>query len=610
MATQRRNRRIRIFETSIEKLGRILSNKWKIKVVFKQGECKTDGSTIFLPALPDNADPDLMRAMQGYLDHEAAHVVFTDFKVFGRQRKNQKLLTTLNALEDPRIEKLWCKMWGGAAINLRFSHDWSMQKIAEMQEMEDPNDGVLKQMRPWDALSPFGKIIQGAMGYIYSDFEKDHWFMKDVVEPDLADRIIKCEDILREAIVADTTELTLGHAKALLKRLQEEFDEEDAEDEDDPNGEPGEPGQPGGKRGRSQPGGNQNNSGSGDEEDEEEDDQGGSSPMDPTDEELEQDNALTNMANQLKGAANQACAAEDRYMVYTTEGDVFENIRDGDRMEYKQFMQEANRMVSTMKRKMARSMLSTNVSRWEGDKLRGKINPRAIHRVAMGTDKRVFRQRVESEAYDTVVLMMVDHSGSMSGSQLDLAAKTAIIFGEILNQLSIPFSVQGFSTGNSSAAYSRKRECSQEELNTYSRWGNLWIGNYKSFDDSWANTSHRLINMRQNCRQNTYDGETLRYGAQQLLIRPEKRKILFWLNDGEPCPNGGDDYEAHRRYAKECANEVEKLVELFAIGINTDAVKDIYSNCVAIHNLNDIPGTAFRELDSLIRGGKTYRKAG
>ena len=33
-----------------------------------------------LPYLPDNADDALIDAIQGFLDHEVAHILFTDFK--------------------------------------------------------------------------------------------------------------------------------------------------------------------------------------------------------------------------------------------------------------------------------------------------------------------------------------------------------------------------------------------------------------------------------------------------------------------------------------------------------------------------------------------------
>lgn len=615
MATKKRrqNRLIRIFETSIEKLARILSHKWKVKVIFRHGECKTDGKTIYLPVLPDDANVDLMKATQGYLDHETAHVVFTDFAVYQKLSRKPKLLTIVNALEDTSIERRWVQMWRGAIVNLRHCNEWSRKKIAEEKEVEDEN-GNKTMKRMWDELSGLGKFIQAALCYAGNDFDENHWFLRDVVEPEILQRVKQCDSLLRSGRQTDATGDLVPIAEEILDILQEveeevpEIDPGDIPDDAivlPPGSGPSIQQQVMQKHDPNAPSVYQVDCGDGEDvsgEDQQQDD----CDFNPSSEELDKDEELTSIPNMLKDAAGRSLTDEDRYLVYTTEGDEIEKISDGNRQEYKIFMQEANRMVSVMKRKMARSLLSTNISRWEGDKLRGKINPRVIHRVAMGTSKRVFRQKVESEAFDTCVAMMVDHSGSMAGYQLDLAAKTAIVFGEILHQLNIPFSVMGFSTGCGSVAHQRRHNASGEEQRLYSRWGNLWIGQYKSFDDSWPNSNHRLINMRHHCKMNTYDGETLRYGAQVLLNRPEKRKILFWLNDGMPCPNGVDDSQAHIQYAHDAATEVERLVELFAIGINTSAVKDFYTNCVAIHDVNDIPSTAFRELDELIRMGKTY----
>lgn len=631
-----KSKRIRIFESSIERLARILANKWKdLRVVFKHGECKTDGSTIFLPVLPDNAPQELMDAMQGHLDHEASHVVNTDFKVFNSCKRRPKLLTTVNAMEDPRIEDKWKKIYPGARVNLKRSQDWSLRRVAEEHEVEDENGNKVMQ-KPWDGLSDFGKFLFVSCAYACEDFDDTYWFFNDVVEPEVMKEVRKHSDLFRKAKEANDT----GEVKVLAQELLdvlgeddpeiEEVNPEDIEDdaivlppgagpspqdqvmnkqkERDPNapkvyqavmgeGE-GQPQQGEGQEEGGQPGGEDSdaeNSGS------------GGANYDPTDEELANDEKLTSKYEMLQAAADREVTGQDDYLVYTTEGDKIERIDGEDRVAYKDFMRDATRIVSPMKRRLARSLLSTNVSRWDNDKLRGKINPRSIYKVGLGTSKRVFRQKVEAESFDTAVLLMVDHSGSMRGSQLRLAAQTSIVFGELLHQLGIPFAVMGFSTGNGQEGYQRQQQASAAERKVYKRWGNLWIGEYKSFEDPWSRAGSRIITMPQHGKINTYDGESLRYGAQVLLNRPEKRKILFWMNDGYPCPNGADDTSAHWEYAHACAAEVEKKVELFALGINAPDVARIYSNCVIVNDIQDLPKTCLLELDAMLRKGKSLR---
>lgn len=658
----KRNNRIRIFESSIEKLGRILSSKWKIKIIFRHNDCRTDGSTIYLPVLPDNASQDLMDAMQGHLDHETAHVIFTDFSALKKiKRSDKKLFTVANALEDPRIEKKMINTWRGAGVNLRRSLEWSLQKMKDEREITDPQTGKVKKVKPWESLSDFGKVVYTATVFAQVKFDRDHWFLTEIVDKQIADKIFSVEDILRSAVDAKDTHEVVDLSVEFMKRMNEEEEKEefvDANDlPDDAKFVPLQAPQDASMFKKSEDNKNSNTfelafadeeeqkdeelmkkslkvpnqqqpGGIGNEDEETDEEETGSTQssgvkdslsssdkeakksaaqqldMNPSQEDLDRDAVLHAMEGMLKDAAMREFKGTDSYLVYTTEGDKVEIIQDGDKMTYKTFMTEANSMVSVMKRKMSRSLLSTNVSRWEGDKLRGKINPRALFRVPIGTSKRVFREKVVSEDFDTAVQIMVDHSGSMQGAKLDLAAKTSIILGEICNQLNIPFSVIGFSTGDPYLASNRYQAANSSERETYKRWGNLWIGLYKEFDDLWASSNHKLINMVRNAQMNTYDGEALRYGALRLMNRTEKRKILFWLNDGQPEPNSCDDHMAHIEYAKACGQEVEKMVELLAIGVMTDAVKNFYSNYVVVNSIQDLPSVCLSNLDALLRKGK------
>ena len=723
MATPRRNRNVQIFESSISKLARILSRKYGVKVIFQHGRCETEGKVIYLPVVPDNASQDLMDAMQGHLDHEVAHVVLTDFSQLTKiKRREKKLFTVVNALEDPRIERRFAELWPGSRFNFTKSREWSLEKVAA--KTPDPRTG--KVSRSWDDLSDLGKVLYAATIYGCTAFDATHWFLKDVVEPEVMTRLKAVEAIIQKARAANTTEDVVECAREFLKAINEVEEKQDYIDPEDigpedklippqspqehvmrkkpPKPEPGQPKviemepedpddeeqqahdglqtggpqQPGGSEGGEEGESDDDSPGAaagagpadddGDEGDETEegsiskskkksgqaDEDGetssGEGEIDPdaepaegepdedaegeevdgqvgkqhgggghkhkqrppkqlpkvdaTDKELDEDAELIDISRMIEEAAKFEIKGHDNYLVYTTEGDKIELIKEGDKQLYRTFMTQAISMVAVMKRKLTRAMLSTAQSSWEPDKLRGKINPRAAHRVALGTSKRVFRQRVEAETFDTAVQLMIDHSGSMSGDKLQLAAMTAIILGEVCHQLGISFSVCGFSTGQGYAGAARQAKASPEEREIYSRWDNQWIGMYKDFDDSWQTNSHKIITMPQHCQANTYDGESLRLGAQRLLQRREKRKILFWLNDGQPCPTHCDDGDALVEYTAQCAKEVEKLVEVVAIGIKTNAVKQFYSNWVQVNSLDDLPKVCLQKLTELLIKGK------
>lgn len=618
-----RSRRVKIFENAVERVARTLSQKWNVRVVWQHNKCETTGSTIYLPTLPDTAPKELFDAVQGHLDHEAAHVVFTDFKCL--PSLTPMVMLALNALEDPRIERKWAKMYPGAKGNFRRSQEWTLKKI-----FEEDSDGYC----PWHNLTDLGKFMVASIVYITNEADDTHWFIQRV-DSAIMDDVRKHGHFFKDALVAEDTKSVIPLAKKLLAALQIDEDEEVPGGSAAQNGEGEGDGSASGSIIAVKIDGSSSSSASADAADavsvasnstETSGDTNSTETSGDTDSAGcensatvykpdytktpgDADVAVLEMREHLIEETKQAAAATDNYQIYTTEGDVVETMRakSGDRSAYRSFMQQALRYVAPMKRKMARSLLSRSEASWEVDKTRGKLNPRRIYQVPAGMSKRVFRQRIEAEEYDTAVIMMIDHSQSMSGARLRLAAQTAIVFGELLNQLKIPFAVYGFSTGAGANNGARKSQCPVNDRSIYSRWGDLWLGRYKNWDDSWVSAGPSMVNMERNSKYNTYDGESLKVGAQLLLARPEKRKIMFWLNDGSPYPNHGDNKQEHVRYAKDCAREVHKLVELFAIGINTNAVGDIYKNWVCVNSLETLPKTALSELDALIRKGKSYR---
>jgi len=70
----------------------------------------TDGETIVIPTLPAD-DREAATLARGYVDHEAAHIAHTDFSIVVTQ--------WTNIIEDVRIEKEQGKRYPGCAVNLK-----------------------------------------------------------------------------------------------------------------------------------------------------------------------------------------------------------------------------------------------------------------------------------------------------------------------------------------------------------------------------------------------------------------------------------------------------------------------------------------------------------
>jgi cobalamin biosynthesis protein CobT len=571
--------KVQLWETTLEKLGRILSEEYGIKVIFKYDVCMTTGKEIYLPVIPEGARQEFLDAIQGYLDHEVSHILHTDFDVVERSiRIGKKLQMILNALEDGRAETAMIKLWRGSKINLANCREWSLPQLKER----------------WDELSDFGKVVQGVCAIAIAG--EDHWFIQDVVAQD-PEAWARVEQVKEFALAAPEMEST-EEAFEAAQKIMEILDEED---------EPGEMGEGEGSEGECEcdcdengtpipgaaPCGNKNCKCK-------------PQPFGPiSDEQLANDEQIMSPQEQIR----QQCQKDnfkysrqpDRYLVYTTEGDVLQRIEDGDRQQCHQFLTDSRALTNPIRQRFRRNLLSEAKCRWDPGRRRGSVNPASLHRGALGTSKAVFRKLIEAASFDTVVSMFVDHSGSMFPTKMDMAAETTIIFGECLYDIKVPFEICGFSTMQYHVGNSRWHQASQEERDLFTRWGDLWIGEYKRFEDHWPTTRHRCVQMSRNDRDNTFDGEALRVAAQRLLRRPEKRKILFWLNDGYPCPNVHQYRQQHCAYLSSIAKEVEKLIEVFAIGIQSDEVQEYFTNWVVVNDLSDLPKVAVGELDRLLR---------
>lgn len=120
-------RDISLFRDSMVKFTGLLAGKG-VKVVFRGGECHTDGETIVLPAieaLEACRDQDQARRfienMVGYVNHEVSHVLFTDFEEWqdrlGAPSTTPQLKALSNVLEDARVEARMRELWRGTGEN-------------------------------------------------------------------------------------------------------------------------------------------------------------------------------------------------------------------------------------------------------------------------------------------------------------------------------------------------------------------------------------------------------------------------------------------------------------------------------------------------------------
>ncbi|MFO7970994.1 MAG: hypothetical protein R6U40_04510, partial [Desulfobacterales bacterium] len=138
-----------IASSVLESVAKALSEAHDVRVIFYGDECCTDGKTIYLPSLPDKVPEDVITLLRGFLDHEAGHIAFTNFRDYKGLPKNKTEQFALNAIEDIRIELKMESIWKGCKVNFERSHEYSIKKIL------DPKGKGKK----WEDYDPVTKIF-------------------------------------------------------------------------------------------------------------------------------------------------------------------------------------------------------------------------------------------------------------------------------------------------------------------------------------------------------------------------------------------------------------------------------------------------------------------
>ena len=62
-------------------LASVLGDKYGVEIRMGGDNAMTDGKIIYLPAMPAELDDETLETAKGYVDHESAHVRYTDFEM-------------------------------------------------------------------------------------------------------------------------------------------------------------------------------------------------------------------------------------------------------------------------------------------------------------------------------------------------------------------------------------------------------------------------------------------------------------------------------------------------------------------------------------------------
>jgi cobalamin biosynthesis protein CobT len=635
-AIQKTNRDM--LETTLSKIARILSDRYDINVFFRGDDCFTEGRNIYLPAIPEDCPEDLLHAIQGFLDHEAAHMIFTDFNAMTAIPDKFHLLW-YNIVEDARVETRIKEVWRGCGENLDNVEMWSLQH--SLEHWDDLNDfvrmakaAVLFAKKRTDLIDRLPEPAK-----LYEAIEPITPALEMATEiPDTAHAIALSEWICKKLGHKPEKPITLTEEERerleeAMASLREEFKEMmEATAEEGAKEEEGAEGEAEGEKSEEEPEESEEP-----EEGEEEKGEEEEKSMEEQFEELEYDpflepqsqeefdvdpEEITKAMEETGGAGGSISSAvghyrhyetettTDTYIPYDTSRDVIQTADSGDKAQFSDEIREMKKSSGVLVRRLKAALLTRYRAQMEYDQTWGKLNTRALPRLLISGYPKVFKRKVVSESLSARFSLLIDQSGSMRGRKSQEARRAAILFGEFADKMGIPFEILGFTSVSFEEESKTFSDASEEDQRRYTRWGQLEINIYKHFHEDWRKVGHRLMNLQGRCHN--YDGESVLLAAKRLLAaksNPNERSVLFVFSDGLPEQHIYQFQPHHQRYLKRVAEQVQQNgVECFGIGIMTDSVSRYYNNWTTIDNPAQLQGAQIEKLKEALQLNKSRRK--
>ena len=225
---------------------------------------------------------------------------------------------------------------------------------------------------------------------------------------------------------------------------------------------------------------------------------------------------------------------------------------------------EAISAASKMRAKMMLKLESSKRAHNTIGKSGKKISVPQLHKIALG-DPRIFKRKEVVRKRNTAIVLVTDHSGSMDGERAMIANPAQFALHNAL------YGMPGVAVASISFQCMHNHPI------------RLQVG-FKQKPTSDA------FNITPNGTTNT--DEAIWAARAMLFARPENRKIMLIITDGEP-----DCYDSTKAATDKC---IKDGIEMAAIGIDTHSVERFWENSSCINNIKDLPKAMFEVLEKLL----------
>jgi cobaltochelatase CobT len=263
-------------------------------------------------------------------------------------------------------------------------------------------------------------------------------------------------------------------------------------------------------------------------------------------------------------------------------------------------------IVARLAKRLLRLLMARQAREWRFDLEEGVLDgSRLAALVASGGRARPFKEESESPFPGTVVSLLIDHSGSMRGRPMLIAALTVEVFAQVLERCGVKCEVLGFTTRDWNGGEPARQWAASGYPENPGRLNALEHIVIKSADVPWRRARVGLgLFLHDEMLKENIDGEALVWAHGRLLARAEPRRILVVISDGTPmdeatlAANGHEYLESHLQVVVEDV-ERRSRVQLAAIGIGHD-VSLIYGNATTIASIEQLGPALSHKLMSLL----------
>ena len=639
------------FESELERLARTLTDQFGVQVVCQGEQAFTDGTKIVIPSLPEPMEQALERMMLGYLDHEMAHVAFSDFKAAEEfEQKHPGCLGLLNVIEDALIERKAMDRWPGVRRNLDMLFKQIRGRVAQLITQREPFDrfctavylrlchhkdmmGLESELAGFDDLiARFPLIHDTREAATLAEAILERWLKSQTQQQTAQQPQVPEEgnDSQPQANRSAGSNTSTGNGQGAESHSNPQTPPAngDGDESSQANGARRDPNQTSSAGDQKMPTSDTECSGQKGQQ-RQKSGSGGLPGHDATPEPVTaRDNedvakesggsciagigggglsGNTLISDAVAEAIAEQVAGFDtsrQYRPFTRQHDRIEVVSGAKPAEVEALLETGKDTVRRLRRGLTNALRAAEKRWWRDDQIRGELSPRTLHRLCMDRPRLdIFRTRSVVQGKSTAVSILLDASGSMSRRKMEVARSAMRALLEALGDLKIATEALIFTTGNlvdMNLAMQQTGLDAGELRNRYGRMSNLEIGLVKQFGEPVKAALSRLPSVQGSGL--TPLGEAMQITAARLIHRRETRRILLVLTDGKAgCEGGSDPATAH---AQDMATRITKAgIELIGVGILDENIREVVAEAIVIQTLEELPAQLCKLLGRTLTKG-------